>query len=84
MIQLLNDRAVWLVRLDAEDGLDGDKRAVTHYRKIMPAVVDATRRPFQRIRPLECVRPNNLHLPSVIRLGTYNRNPPTGKDRHLH
>jgi hypothetical protein len=31
---------------------------------------------FQRIRPLEAVAPNNLHVPAVIRLRPDNRNPP--------
>ena len=34
------------------------------------------RRPFQRIRPLKSIGPHNLHLPSIIRLGAHNRNPP--------
>ncbi len=33
-------------------------------------------RTLQRVRPFEGIRPNNLHLPSVIGLRTHNRNPP--------
>jgi hypothetical protein len=31
---------------------------------------------LEAIRPLETIGTGNLHLPPVIRLGTYNRNPP--------
>jgi hypothetical protein len=33
-------------------------------------------RTLERIRPLEGVRPDDLHLPAVIRLGADDRNPP--------
>src|SRR5205823_4210099 len=33
-------------------------------------------RPFESVRAFKSIRPSNLHLPLIVRLRTYNRNPP--------